>query len=128
MRVLINKDFGELAIVKKDSIEEIELSEAYDQYGQQWGDEYENEFANAITYHDGSNWRTMFVGNNHVLEGDLDYIEEEQEKEILALYEEIGSGDWEKEEWGQMSCEKGGYKFILSSWGYDSWNVVRVLI
>lgn len=129
MKVLrINKDFGdEFAIVKKDSIEEIELSEAYTEYGVKWGDEYENEYAQAINYHDGSNWRTLFVGNNHVLEGDLDYIEEEQEKEILALYEEIGSGDWEESGAGMKSCEKKGeYRFILSSWGNDSWNVVRV--
>lgn len=128
MRVLrINKDFrDEFAIIKKESIEEIELSEAFTKYGVKWGDEYENEYANAINYHDGSNWRTLFVGNNHILEGDLDYIEEEQEKEILALYEEIGSGDWEDDEYGMKSCEKGGYKFILSSWGNDSWNVVRV--
>lgn len=128
MRVLrINKDFGdELAIVKKDSIEEIELSEAYTKYGVKWGDEYENMFANAITYHDGRNWRTLFVGNNDVLEGDLYYIEEEQEKEILALYEEIGSGDWEEFDAGMKSCKKGEYEFIRSSWGNDSWDIVRV--
>lgn len=128
MRVLrINKDFGdEFAIVLANNIEEIELSEAFTKYGVKWGDEYENEYAQAITYHDGSNWRTLFVGSNHVMEPDLDYIEEEQEKEILALYEEINNYDWEKEEWGQMTCEKGGYKFILSPGGSDSWNVVRV--
>lgn len=128
MRVLrINKDFGdEYAIVLEDDIEEIELSEAYTEYGVKWGDEYENEYANAINYHDGSNWRTLFVGSNHVMEPDLDYIEEVQEKEILALYEEIGSGDWEECGAGRKSCEKGGYKFTLSSGGNDSWNVVRV--
>ena len=128
MKVLrINKDFGdELAIVKKDSIEEIELSEAFTQYGVKWGDEYENEYANAINYHDGSNWRTLFVGRNDLMEPDLENIEEEQEKEILALYEEIGSGDWEESDAGMKSCKKGGYIFILSFWGNDSWNVVRV--
>lgn len=128
MRVLrINKDFGdELAIVKKDSISSIELSEAFDEYGQEWGDEYEGMFADAITYHDGRNWRTLFVGSNDVMEPDLDYLDESQEKEILALYEEINNYDWEKEEWGRMICEKGGYNFILSPGGSDSWNVVRV--
>lgn len=128
MRVLrINKDLGyELAIVKKDSIEEIELSEAYDQYGQQWGDEYKHFFVNAINYHDGSNWRTLFVGSNNVIEPDLDYLYKEQEKEILALFDEIENGDWEDCDWGRKSCKKGGYKFILSPGGKDSWNVVRV--
>lgn len=123
----INTEFGdELAIVRAEEIQEIELSEAYTRYGIKWGEEYENEYADAINYHDGNNWRTLFVGSNHIMEPDLDYIEEEQEKEILALYEEISSGDWEDSGNGMKSCEKGGYEFILSSWASDSWNVVRV--
>lgn len=123
----INKDFEvEFAIVHAYEIEEIELSEAFDKYGCKWGEEYEDEFVSAINYFDGRNWRTLFVGDNHVMECDLDYIDEEQEQEILALYEDIGSGDWEECGAGMKSCEKGGHKFILSSWGNDSWNVVRV--
>ena len=123
----INTEFGdELAIVRAEEIQEIELSEAYTRYGIKWGEEYENEYADAINYHDGNNWRTLFVGSNHIMEPDLDYIEEEQEQEILALYDEISSGDWDDCGNGMKSCEKGGYKFILSSWASDSWNVVRV--
>lgn len=126
MKVLRDRE-NNFFIVKKEEIEEIELSEAYDSNGVKWGEEYEGYFAKGITYHDG-NWRTLFVGESEfIFNPALEYIDEDEEEEILTLFEECKNEVEENKCYpGVKSIEYKGYTFHISNWADDSWNIARV--
>lgn len=122
---LIVNEIDSYAIVPDDSVENIELSEAYDNYGQKWGEEYDDMYADAITYHDGQKWKTKLVGDNSWVDPDLEYIDKEKEQEIISAYNELSSGDWETNN-GVKIAYNGKYKFYYSLWSDDNWNIAIV--
>jgi len=136
MRVIkVNDGFeGEdYYIVENDQIEQCNLCECTDRYGNKIGcenagcfplnehgeetEETEHISAVAVNYHDGHNWRSFIVETElddpNICDGELLEDNNPVAQEILADYENAKWGEWSQ---GSLYGETEKYAFIMSKW------------
>lgn len=100
------------------------FEQKHKEWVRQWREENEiNEEVEAITYWDGNNYRSVRIGGDFA---DLEYIEEQKEAKLLSVFSEIQNMEWEDDGPGKKSFIEQGYKFIISAYSTDSFNIAII--
>jgi hypothetical protein len=100
------------------------FEQKHKEWVRQWREENEiNEEVEAITYCDGNNHRSLRIGGDFA---DLEYIEEQKEMFLISLFSEIKNMKWENEGPGKKYFIEKGYRFTISAYSRDSFNIAII--